>query len=269
MRFNLLILLLIISSNSFSQENFQLGYFASLTGKKTITFNDDHTFEYSDSCGHPYFLWVHSFSEKGIWERHGDTIVLNPHLEEKKYIEHDLSSYAIPSDTNILLTLNHVKRYIDADGLIKKSDTVRVKQADYYFNERSNNKQVRVAEYESNCLWSGAPATQMIVDSNTFKTISPVGKLQKITIGCYELQATTGFVIDDPKANRIVLNIYSNYYLDGQLRRKKILIKNDQTILTEQNKSNKFYTDRGTDHHSKMKKCAPKHKWSAWERFLW
>jgi len=211
--------------------------------KLIITFNPDSTFTYS-STEHPTFYRWEGFSEKGKWTVSADTIILNPQLASKPYVEFNFQEQKKESDTAIFLTFNHIKRYFDKDGSLVEVDTVQVDRLDYAFNELKKKKLVRVAPHRTTrCAFAGYIPPEIITTNRTIAVSKPHGKLKSIFIGCYELQGTKEFQIKDPGSNYLALNIYSNYYLDEQIRQKKLLIKNKNVLYSRQNPDDKF--DKG------------------------
>jgi hypothetical protein len=211
--------------------------------KLVVTFKPDSTFEYV-STEHPTFYRWEDFSENGKWTVHGDTIILNPQLEAKPFVQSDFQEQDVKGNTAFLLTFNHVKRYYDRSGNLTKSDTVQIVRVDYAFNELKKKNLIRVAQRPTTrCVFAGYIPKEIITDSRTVPVPKPTEELKSIFIGCYELQGTTEFVIKNPNSNRLTLNVYSNYYLDGQIRQKKLLIKNENILYTRQKLNGKFEKD--------------------------
>src|SRR4051812_35294289 len=75
----------------------------------TVIFNSDSTFEYA-STEHPTFNRWESFSEKGKWAVSADTIILNPQLATKPFVQSSFQEQEINHDTAFLLTFSHIKR---------------------------------------------------------------------------------------------------------------------------------------------------------------
>lgn len=257
MKYYLLLISLFVFTTVYPQQKFQPGVFETNRCEKQLILNNNGTFEVNYYRGpHPVFSSDNGFSETGVWQRKGDTIILNSHLEEKTFIEQNFSETIQHGDTDILLTINIIKRKIDANGNITLSDTTQADRADYWFNDRKENEIVRIAKYPTTrCAFAGpVPKIEKVTNSRTVITIKPSGPLKKIHIGCYEYNGTKEFAIKDTRSNRLTLNIYHNYYAGGFIRSKKILIKNNNKLLCEQNEKGKFYTDTWWDHHSKLKR---------------
>lgn len=211
--------------------------------KLIITFNPDSTFTYS-STEHPTFYRWEEFSEKGKWTVSADTIILNPQLDNKPYVEFHFQEQKIENDTAIFLTFNHIKRYFASNGNLVRADTVQVDRLDYAFNEFKKKKLTRVAiHHTTRCAFAGYIPPEIITTNRTIAVQKPHKQLKSIFIGCYELQGTKEFQIKDPTSNYLSLNIYSNYYLDEQIRQKKLLIKNENLLYSRQNLNGKF--DKG------------------------
>jgi len=91
-------------------------------------------------------------------------------------------------------------------------------------------------------------------NNESYYSISNPGIIKSIFIGCYELQGTKEFIIQNSNSNHLTLNVYSNYYEDGQIRQMKLLIK-IKYLYTKQKANNEFEKDNfwsNTD--SKLKK---------------
>jgi hypothetical protein len=180
---------------------------------------------------HPTFHRYESFSEKGRWALSGDTIILNPQLPKKKYTESDFIEQENPGNKNLMLTFNHIKRYFDNNDNIIKTDTVQIDQLDYSFNELKKKKLTRVVPHLTpRCAFAGYIPKEVITADRTIYIRRPAEKIKSIFIGCYELQGTKEFIIKNQKSNHLTLNIYSNYYQEGQIRQMKFLIKNKKNI---------------------------------------
>jgi hypothetical protein len=212
--------------------------------KFTVTFNPDSTFEYV-SAEHPTFSNWEDFSEKGRWTVSADTIILNSQLATKPFVESGFIEEEIKGDTAFLLTFNHIKRYFDNNGSLTKADTVQIDRLDYAFNELKRKKLTRVAERPTaRCAFAGYIPKEIITTSRTISISKPAEELKSIFIGCYELQGTKEFIIKSPNSNHLTLNIYSNYYQDGQIRQMKFLKKNKNVLYTKQKPNGEFEKDK-------------------------
>ena len=208
----------------------------------TIRFLADSTFDYM-SQEHPCFYRWEGFQQKGKWSKVGDTIILNPNLPLKPFVECDFRE-AVTADTGFVLVFHHVKRYFDSSGLLVRSDTLPIEQLDYAFNTLKKKNLTRVATHHTTrCTFAGYIPREVITSNSTIAIARPAESPQKIFIGCYELQETRPFTISDPQSNHFSLIVFSNYYSDGQLRQKKILVKNDKILYTHQKANGKFETD--------------------------
>ena len=124
MRQIILIISTFISTISSAQVKNVAGTFVSVFPDVRVIFNEDSTFQYMTEELHPTFYRWENFSEKGKWSVSGDTIVLNPQLTKKIFIESDFSEKEDTGRSNLFLTFNHIKRYFDSNG-----DVVGVAQA--------------------------------------------------------------------------------------------------------------------------------------------
>lgn len=193
---------------------------------------------------HPTFFRWENFSEQGNWTISGDTIILNPQLLSKPFIETDFQENKTGNDTLLYLTFNHIKRYFDNNGKVIRADTLQVDRLDYSFNQLKKKKLNRIAKRSTTrCSFTGYIPPETITSNKTIVVSKPSEKLESIFIGCYELRETKEFKIKDPMSNQLTLNLYSNYYQDGQLRQKKILIKNTNRLYSQQTLNGKF--DKG------------------------
>jgi len=208
----------------------------------SVTFNSDSTFEYISNEPPTFYRWEH-FSEKGKWTVSGDTAILNPHLSRKTFVESDLKEEENGDDKNLLLTFNHVKRYFDANGNLVKTDTLQIDRLDYALNEWKRKNITRVAlQKTTRCAFAGYIPKEIITNKRSVSV--PRKDLPKsIFVGCYELQGTKEFAIKNPKASHFTVNVYSNYYQDGQIRQVKFLIRNDHMIYTKQKTNGEFEKD--------------------------
>ncbi len=234
MRKFVLILMVFVITNGFSQTKNIAGTFsqgASLS-KLTVTFRNDSTFEYI-SNEHPTFFRWEEFSEKGRWAVSGDTIILNPQLLKKVYVESEFKEEQIPQSNELVLSFNHVKRFYDKDGNLIKTDTVQIRQLDYAFNEFRKKNRTRVVPSRSvRCGFAGYIPKEIITPGNTVVIATPAEKVSSIFIGCYELQETKEFKLQNSNSNRLYFTVYSNYYPDAQIRQVKLLIKNENALYT-------------------------------------
>jgi hypothetical protein len=218
-----------------------VGTYGNVMPRIQVTFNSDSTFEYVTKEQHPTFYRWEDFSEKGKWKLSGDTIILNPNLTKKIFVESDFKEKQNFGDTNLLLTFNHIKRYFDTNGNIIKTDTFQIDRLDYSFNELKKKKLTRVAPHlTTRCAFAGHIPKEIITTNRTVSVQRPTQPIKSIFIGCYELQGTKEFIITNPNSNRLTLNVYSNYYIDGQIRQIKFLIKNDKFIYTRQKENGDF-----------------------------
>jgi hypothetical protein len=105
-------------------------------------------------------------------------------------------------------------------------------------------KQTRVAPNRTTrCTFAGYIPKEIITTDRTISVKRPSERLSTIFIGCYELQGSKEFVIKDPYTNHLVFNVYSNYYLEGELRQVRFLIKNEKVLYTKQKKNGEFEKD--------------------------
>lgn len=245
MRHFLLFILSISGTVCYGQTRSIAGTFTNggVVPKFVVTFNADSTFEYT-STEHPTFFRWESFAEKGNWTVSGDTIILNPHLTKKVFVASDFIEAEHQGDTSLLLTFNHIKRYFDISGNIIKTDTVQIDRLDYSFNALKKKKLTRITpQMATRCAFAGYIPKEIITNSRTIFAQRPMENIKSIFIGCYELQGTKEFFIKNQNSNHLTLNIYSNYYQDGQIRQMKFLIKNDKYIYTRLKENGEFAKD--------------------------
>lgn len=244
MRQSVIIIAIIFPALSSGQLQKVAGTYSSSLPRVEVKFNPDSTFTYTTSELHPVFYRWEPFSEKGKWTLAGDTIVLNPGLTKKVFVEWDFTEEEQQGDTSLLLTFNHIKRYFDINGNIIKTDTVQIDRLDYSFNELKKKKLTRVAPHRTTrCAFAGYIPEEMVTNSRTIRVRRPADGMKSIFTGCYELRGTKEFVIKNPNANHLTLNVYSNYYQDGQIRQMKFLIKNNKYIYTRQKENGGFEKD--------------------------
>jgi hypothetical protein len=244
MRHSIIIISFFITTLSFGQVQKVVGTYSNVMPRVQVTFNPDSTFEYVTKEQHPTFYRWEDFSEKGKWALSGDTITLNPNLTKKTFVESDFKEEENLSSTSLLLTFNHIKRYFDANGNIIKADTIQIDRLDYAFNELKKKKQTRVAPHPTTrCTFAGYIPKEIITTDRTISIQGPLENLRSIFIGCYELQGTKEFIIKNPNSNHLTLNVYSNYYQDGQIRQMKFLIKNEKVLYTRQKENGEFEKD--------------------------
>ncbi|MEO8762993.1 MAG: hypothetical protein ABI416_01840 [Ginsengibacter sp.] len=244
-----------VSIAAFSQPGKISGTYANVVSGVTVTFSGDATFRYV-TREHPTFYRYEDFSENGHWSLSGDTIILNPQLEKKAFVESDLIEEENKGDTNLLLTCNHIKRYIDPYGNTIKTDTLQIRSLDYSFNEIKKQKRVRItAQPTVRCSFAGYIPKEIITANRTNLIRKPAGTITSIFFGCFELQGTKEFMIRNPRSNHLTLNVYSNYYQDGQIRQLKFLIKNANVLYTGQKNNGAFIKDNTrTTTDSKLKR---------------
>jgi len=229
---------------SFGQVQNIIGTYSSIIPKVEVKFNSDSTFEYTTNEQHPTFYRWEPFSEKGHWTVSGDTIILNPQLSKRLFVESDFKEGEVKGDTMILLTVHHIKRYFDINGNITNADTVQIDRLDYCFNELKKKKLTRVTPRPTvKCAFAGYIPKEIITTNHTISIQRPTENIKSIFIGCYELQGMKEFIINDPNSNRFTFNVYSNYYQDGQLRQMKFLIKNQKVLYTRQKGNGDFEKD--------------------------
>ena len=251
MRYTIIIISFFLTTLSFAQVQNVVGTYGMVMQGVQVTFNSDSTFEYVTKGEHPVFYRWEKFSENGKWAIVGDTIILNPGLAKKTFVESDFKEEQISGDTGLLLTFNHIKRYFDSNGNIIRTDTFQIDRLDYSFNELKKKKLTRVARHATTrCAFAGYIPKEIITSNKTISIPRPAENIRSIFIGCYELQGTKEFSIKDPDANHLTLNVYSNYYQDGQIRQMKFLIKNQKVLYTKQKENGEFVKDNiwtGTD----------------------
>lgn len=235
---------LFISAFSFGQRHKFTGNYSSILPKIEVRLNEDSTFEYVTKEMHPTFYRWEDFSEKGIWTVLGDTIILNPKLAKKVFIESKFKEEVTKDSTNLLLTFDHVKRYFDAEGNVVKTDTLQIDQLDYSFNTFKKKDRTRVAiQHTTRCALAGYIPKEIITASHTIFIKRPAENIHNIFIGCNEMQGTKEFIINDTNSTHFTLTVYSNYYLDGQIRQMKLLIKNKKILYTKQKDNGEFEKD--------------------------
>jgi hypothetical protein len=222
----------------------------------SVTFKEDFTFQYI-ACGvNPFFHRWEELSEKGNWILKADTIILNPGLPQKTYIDYDFREEKIANDTNLSITFNHIKRYFDANGNLVSADTLQIDRLDYAFNEITKKNLVRVSPYKTtHCTFAGYIPTEIITADPTISVRKPGDVIANIFIGCYELQGMKKFAVNDSSSNHFTFNVYSNYYQDGQIRQMKFLVKNENVLYTKQKENGEFEKDNFfTNTDTKLKK---------------
>ncbi len=209
-----------------------IGQYSSVASldQMSITLHADSTFEYR-SAADPNFYRIEPFHEKGKWSLQSDTIILNPQLERKPFVEYGLQEAQLKDYNKVLLSFNHIKRYFDAKGSITRQDTVQIDRLDFAFNALKKKNLRRVTgRATTRCAFAGYIPPETITNDKTVSVEKPAEPLTRIYIGCYELQGTKAFDIADPLSNHFTFNVYSNYYQDGQLRQKKVVVKNDNSL---------------------------------------
>ena len=244
MRYFTFIILFFISTLALGQERNIIGTYRSKLPIATITFNQDSTFQYTTKQQHPVFYRWEDFCEKGRWALSGDTIILNPDLSKKVFVESDFVEGENYKDTSLLLTFNHIKRYFDIHDNIIKEDTLQMEMLDYSFNELKKRRVTRVARHRApRCTFAGYIPKEIITSNRTISIRKPAVNIKSIFIGCSELQGTKEFIIKNPNSNQLILNVYSNYYQEGQIRQMKLLIKNEKVLYTRQKENGEFEKD--------------------------
>jgi len=207
----------------------------------SVTFNPDSTFQYS-AREYPVFYYGHfgeNFSEKGKWTMAGDTIILNPLLEKKTFIETEVLEQGNPGDTRLTLTFNHINRYFDAQGNIVRIDTAQIRQLDYAFNDFKKRHRRRVSNSRSSrCTFAGYIPQEIITNERTIVVEKPQEPVRVVYFGCYEQLGTKPFTIKTAAPSRLTFNVYSNYYQDGMFRQVRWLTKADGSLLYLKQKSN-------------------------------
>lgn len=252
----LLIILLCCTTTCYAQQVSIVGAFGNGMPSMQVTFNADSTFQYSSNDQHPTFNRWEPFSEKGKWIQSGDTIILNPTLSKKPFIETTFEEGTDATDNLLLLTFNHIKRYFDSNENIIKTDTLQIQQLDYAFNSFNRKNRGRIANRPSTrCAFAGYIPKETITASHTISIQKPAAAIQQIFVGCYELMGTKAFTVTNTNANHFTINIFSNYYQDGQLRQVKFLIKNSNTLYTHQKENGQFVKDNlWSEADSKLRK---------------
>jgi hypothetical protein len=206
-----------------------------------VTFNSDSTFQYL-AHGYPVFYYGRfgeNFSEKGKWTMVGDTIILNPRLEKKTFIETEVLEQESPGDTGLTLTFNHINRYFDSGGNIVRTDTAQIQQLDYAFNDFRKKHRRRVASSRSSrCTFAGYIPKETITSERTIVVEKPKEPVRIVYFGCYEQLGTKPFTIKTAAPSRLTFNVYSNYYQDGVFRQVRWLTKADGSLLYLKQRSN-------------------------------
>lgn len=232
------------SFNASAQSRSIAGCFASgpeLQACKLVL-HDDSTFSYS-APEYPMFYRLEKFEENGHWMMVGDTVVLNSQLALKPFVESELKEEKISSDS-VILTFHHIKRFIDAWGNIVREDTAHINRLDFSFNNQAKKSRRRVAENRTvRCTFAGYIPEEIITNQTTIALAKPLDKIECIYFGCWELQGMKKFIVADSASNHYTFNVYSNYYLDGQLRQVKFLIKNENVLYTKRNSKGAFLKD--------------------------
>ena len=233
---------LLIANLAFAQDKKVIGTFGSIVPRAQITLNPDFTFSYLTNEQHPTFYRWESFSETGKYTLSGDTLILNPTLPKKPYVETEFIQEEQSANNQVLLTFNHIKRYYDRQGNMVNADTFRIERLDYSFNKLKKKNLRRVTPYPTTrCIFASYIPKETITANHTITVPRPNQDLKSIYIGCFELQGTKEFKISNPAANRFTLNVFSNYYEDGQIRQTKFLVKSNNVILTRRKENGQFY----------------------------
>ncbi len=246
MQYYNLFIVLLLTNISFGQAQRVAGTYSKVIPAMQVRFNPDSTFEWATNEQHPTFHRWEAFAEKGRWTLAGDTIILNPHLAKKPYVESAFTEEELPGDTSLTLRFSHIKRYFDTDGKLMKTDTLTIDQLDYACNELKRENLTGLTIRLPFVCYFGPNRSDNLPAKRTSHSLSikrPPGGLLRIFIGCNELQQTKEFAIQNPKANQLTFTVYSNYYGDGQIRQRKFLIKNDKIIYTMQKENGEFEKD--------------------------
>lgn len=256
MRYCMFVINIMLFNYCFAQSKDISGTYTGIFPEPEIIFNADSTFAYNTKGYHPNFYPFEKFSEKGRWTLNGDTIILNPQLAKKTFVESSFAEEQQPGEEKILLTFNHIKRYFDAAGNIIKTDTVQITQLDYAFNELKKKNITRVTPQRTvRCAFAGYIPKEIITNERSISVTKPGEEIQSIHIGCYELQNTKEYIVHNPLSNHFTFNVYSNYYDDGQLRQVKLLVKNNHLIYTRQKENGQFEKDNiWSSANAKLKK---------------
>jgi hypothetical protein len=242
--FIIIILLAFNHSFSFAQGQKIAGKYTSVLSGIEVIFYPDSTFQYVTKGQHPTFSRWENFNERGRWLLSADTIILNPQLPKKVFVESDFKEEERQGDTGLILTCNHIKRYFDANGNVSRTDTVQIDVFDYSFNELKKKKLTRVARFKTvRCAFAGYIPKEIIITNRTINIQRTEENIGSIFISCNELQGTKEFVLSNEHSNHFTMNVYSSYYQDGQIRQMRLLIKNENVLYTRQNENGKFEKD--------------------------
>lgn len=243
-----LFIILFISSAVFSQNRQVSGVYKGLNNGVAkpllITLNPDSTFNYTSHGMHPTFDRWEAFSENGKWTMHGDTIILNPGLEKKKYVDYNFRQSKQGNSDSIWMSFYHMKRYFDLNGNIRKIDTVYIGEVHFAFNEYKKKKIRRVSSYRvTRCTFAGFIPKEIITSDPIIPVAKPKEGIKSIIVkSSYELEGLKEIKLDD-SVTHFVFNAYSNYYDEGQLRQIKFLVRNKKVIYTRQKAKGKFKKD--------------------------
>lgn len=231
-----------VSFQAFAQGRSIAGVFAAGSETCKLILYDDSSFNYSAS-EYPMFYRFEKFEEHGRWTRLGDTVVLNPQLGLKPFVESEMKEEKVKNDS-VVLTFHHIKRFIGADGNVVREDTEHISRLDFSFNNQEKKSRRRVAENRTvRCTFAGYIPAEIITEQTSIALAKPVDRIDCIYFGCWELQGMKKFVVADPASNHYIFNVYSNYYLDGQLRQAKFLIKNEDVLYSKRNAKGGFLKD--------------------------
>jgi len=257
---SILVCLAIVASNGLYSQQRQISgtYYNAWSGVE-ISFLEDQSFVYKSNFDNPIFYRYEPIVESGHFAISGDTLILNPGLNPKPFVETTFSQSGIAGDS-VTLTCNHIRRYFDVEGKLVRADTSQLVMLDFAINEWKKSTRRRVApRRQVRCTFAGFIPKEIITSDRSITIARPAEGIHRIFIGCYEMQGTKEFSVNDVGANEFTLDIFSNYYEDGQIRQMKLLIKNDKYIYTHQREDGSFERDSVWDNtEKKLKKINQK-----------
>jgi hypothetical protein len=240
MRSFLCCLALFTSCGLLAQQRQIKGTYASTISGVELNISSNSSFTYESKFDNPNFYRFEPIAESGRYSISGDTLILNPELQPKPFVETYFKENRTSNDS-LRLTFNHIRRYFDREGKVVREDTSQAMMLDFAINEWKRTTRRRVSSMRQvRCTFAGFIPQEIITSSRSINIARPAGGIQKVFIGCFEMQGTHEFAVTDAQANDFTLDMYSNYYEDGQIRQMKMLIKNDNCIYSHQRKDGSF-----------------------------
>ncbi|MGV6945893.1 hypothetical protein [Sphingobacterium kyonggiense] len=197
-----------------------------------LTLKPDSTFELIETD--PIFPYTfETFANRGAWKLHGDTLILNPHLEKRSPRISVLEKSVQKNNDSISVMISY---YLETYEKNKMTGIApfNFELLSIYINKRKNYRNIVHSPHNRHCMFSPRIRKQIVIDSTKIFSF-PRQEVSTLGIYSYGFEKAIEIEVNNPQANHYEITVIQPVDKERMPRSKKVIIKRRQAYYYERN----------------------------------